>query len=282
MFDLEGYNKLKNVRIRVIFKLHNKGAYLPFHHQHILAQFLKGVLVKGGNEKFFNYECFNFSGLKGQTKISRNGLHFYSNLVTLVVSAPGQEFIDYLLEEIFEFESFELGNLQLEPLFTEIEKPVELTEETKFICISPVVPFKAKFNDDQAKRFIMPDTDEFSDLLYESTLQRLERSGQVSASDFERFKKFQIVPDKAYLQRMKESDKKFARIYSLFDNDVKYEVRGYTLPFKLYAEKEVQEFLFHCGLGNYTYKGFGMLDIANANPVDRTEKYHFQRESLTV
>lgn len=270
------------MRIRVIFKLHNRGAYLPFHHQHILAQFLKGVLVKGGDERYFNYECYNFSGLKGQTKISRNGLQYYSNLVTLVVSSLDQDFIDYLLTQIFEFESIVLGNLQVEPLFTEVEKPVDLDEETKFICISPIVPFKAKFNDEYSKRFILPETDEFSDLLYESTVQRLEKRGNFSPEDFQRFKKFQIVPDKAYLERMKEKDKKFARIYSLFDNDVKYEARGYTLPFKLYAEKEVQEFLFLCGLGNYTYKGFGMLDIANANPVDRTERYHFSKETVSV
>ena len=270
------------MRIRVIFKLQNRGAYLPFHHQHILAQFLKGVLVKGGREKYFNYDCYNFSGLKGQTKISRNGLHYYSNLVTLVISAVEQEFMDYLLEQIFEFENIEFGNLQVSPLFTEIERPVELEEETKFICISPIVPFKAKFNDDYSKRFILPETDEFSDLLYESTIQRLEKRNTYTQAGFERFKKFQLVPDKPYLDRMKEKEKKFARIYSVFDNDVKYEVRGYTLPFKLYAEKEVQEFLFHCGLGNYTYKGFGMLDIANANPIDRTERYHFAKEEATV
>ena len=68
----------------------------------------------------------------------------------------------------------------------------------------------------------------------------------------------------------------------VFENDVKYEVRGYTLPFKLYAEKEVQEFIFSCGLGNYTYKGFGMLDLANADPLERTEKYHFQKNAPTA
>ncbi|GHE72075.1 MULTISPECIES: CRISPR-associated endoribonuclease Cas6 [Roseivirga] len=270
------------MRVRVIFKLKNRGAYLPFHHQHILAQFLKGVLVKGGKEKFIHYEFFNFSGLKGQTKVSRNGLHYYSNFVTLVISASEQEFLDYLLEQIFEFEVIELGNLQVLPLFTELEKPIELTGESKFICISPIVPFKARFNDERSKRFIMPETDEFSDLLYESTLQRLERTGNYSTKDFERFKRFQVVPDMDYIERMKAKEKKFARIYSVFENDVKYEVRGYTLPFKLYAEKEVQEFIFSCGLGNYTYKGFGMLDLANADPLERTEKYHFQKNAPTA
>lgn len=270
------------MRVRVIFKLKNRGAHLPFHHQHILAQFIKGVLVKGGDEKFINYEFYNFSGLKGQTKVSRSGLHYYSNLVTLVVSSASKDFVDYLLTHLFEFDNFDLGNLQLSPLFTEVEKPIELEEETKFICISPIVPFKGQFNDENSKRFIAPDTDEFSDLLYDSTLRRLEKTGLYSIEDFERFKKFQVVPDMNYLTRMREKDKKFARIYSLFENDVKYEVRGYTLPFKLYAEKEVQEFLFHCGLGNYAYKGFGMLDLANADPTSRTEKYHFSKDAAAT
>ncbi|MCO6360716.1 CRISPR-associated endoribonuclease Cas6 [Roseivirga pacifica] len=264
------------MRVRIIFKLLNKGANLPFHHQHILAQYLKGVLLEGGESEYAEYSFFNFSALKGQTKVSRSGLHYYSNLVTLVVSSDSQGFIDYLLEQIFRFKKVDLGELQISPMYTEIEQTPEFADEMKFLCISPIVPIKASFNSQESKRFITPETDEFSDLLYESTLQRLEVTGNYSAEDFVRFKKFQLVPDEAYLQRLREKEKKFARIYSVYNQDVRYEVRGYTLPFKLYAAPEVQEFLFNCGLGNYTYKGFGMLDIANANPIERTERYRFK------
>lgn len=270
------------MRVRVIFKLINKGESLPFHHQYLLAQFLKGVLVNAAEERYLNYDFYNFSGLKGQTRISRSGLHYHSHLVTLVLSAEDSDFIDFILGHIFEMDTIHLGNLQLKPLFTELEKPVELTEDTKFICISPMVPLKAKFNDPEAKRFIHPETDEFSDLIYDSTLRRLEKTGRYSAEDFLQFKKFQILPDKAYLQRLKANDKKFARIYTLFESDVKYEVRGYTLPIQLFAAKELQEFVFHCGLGCYTYKGFGMLDLANADPKDRTERYTFDREMISA
>ena len=268
------------MRVRIIFKLNNKGAHLPFHHQHILAQYLKGVLLEGGDETYADYSFFNFSALKGQTKISRNGLHYYSNLVTLVVASDSQGFIDYLLEQIFRFEKVDLGDLNISPMYTEVEHLPEFTDEMKFLCISPIVPVKASFNSQESKRFILPETDEFSDLLYESTLQRLENSGLYTPEDFERFKKFQLIPDKDYLERLKERDKKFARIYSVYNQDVRYEVRGYTLPFKLYAAKEVQEILFNCGLGNYTYKGFGMIDIANANPIERTERYRFQSQPV--
>ncbi len=269
------------MRVRIIFKLKNKGAFLPFHHQFILAQFIKGVMVKGGNMDFINYPFYNFSGLKGQTKVSRSGLHYYSNLVTLVISAPDKEFIDYVLGLIFEFPSIQLGNLELLPLSTEIENAPTLTDQTKFICISPVVPVKSTFNGVEGKRFILPESDEFSDLLYDSTMQRMEASGQYTAEQFESFNKFQIVPDLEYLNKLREKEKKFARIYSVFDMDVKYEARGYTLPFKLYAAKEVQEFVFNCGLGQYAYKGFGMLDIANVDPVGRSKPYGFKSKEAS-
>ena len=265
------------MRVRIIFKLKNKGAFLPFHHQFILAQFIKGVMVKGGEEEYVNYPYYNFSGLKGQTKVIRNGLQYYSNLLTLVISAPDKGFIDYVLKHIFAFPNIQLGSLNVIPLSTEVEAQPELSEQTKFICISPVVPLKSSFNEEEGKRFILPESDEFSDLLYDSVMQRMEASGRYSAEKIERFSKFQIVPDLEYLNKLREKERKFARIYSVFDMDVKYETRGYTLPFKLYAAKEVQEFVFNCGLGQYTHKGFGMLDIANVNPVGRSKPYGFKR-----
>ncbi len=268
------------MRVRIIFKLKNKGSFLPFHHQFILAQFIKGVIVKGGNEKYVNYPFYNFSGLKGQTKVSRSGLHYYSNLVTLVLSAQDKAFVDYVLGLIFEFDTIPLGNLEISPLSTEIETQPDLKEDNKFICISPTVPVKSTFNGVEGKRFIMPESDEFSDLLYDSTMQRMEASGMYTAEQIESFSKFQVVPDMEYLNKLRAKEKKFARIYSVFDMDVKYEARGYTLPFKLYAAKEVQEFVFNCGLGQYTYKGFGMLDLANVNPVGRSKAYTFKKAGV--
>ncbi|AKP49578.1 CRISPR-associated endoribonuclease Cas6 [Cyclobacterium amurskyense] len=268
------------MRIRLIFSLKNKGAYLPFHHQYILAQFLKGLIVKGGQEEFFNYNYFNFSGLKGQTKVSRSGLHYYSSLVTLVVSAPDEPFIDYLLKQVFKTPKIELGNLILSPEYTEKEIEPPLETSNKFVCISPLVLLTPTFDDESGKRFINPDTDEFSDLLYESTLTRMEKSGWYNQEQMESFYKFQVVPDMVYVNKLREQQKKFARIYSVYDMDVKYEVRGYTLPFTLYAASEVQEFVFKCGLGAFTHKGFGMLDLANNMPSQRTEPYKFKREGF--
>lgn len=265
------------MRVRIIFLLKNRGASVPFHHQFLLAQMVKGLLVKGRDPRFVHYEFYNFSGLKGQTKISRNGLNFYSSRVTLVFSAPEKEFIDYFLKHLFSFPQIELGNLILVPEMVEQEFMPTISEENKFICISPVVLLEPSIFDNQGKRFISPETETFSDQLYDSTMQRLEKLGSHDSDKMSSFYKFQIVPDQGYLNRIKETQKKFARIYPVYDMDVKYEIRGYTFPFTMYAAKEVQEFSFMCGLGKYTYKGFGMLDVANADPGERSEVYEFER-----
>jgi len=104
-------------------------------------------------------------------------------------------------------------------------------------------------------------------LLYDSTIARMEASGKYTPEQLAQYYKFQLVPDKDYINRIQTSHKKFARIYPLFDSDVKYEVRGYTFPFTLYAPQPVQQFLYENGLGYFSHKGFGMLDVANADTI---------------
>ncbi|QSE96890.1 CRISPR-associated endoribonuclease Cas6 [Fulvivirga lutea] len=263
------------MRVRIVFALKNRGSHVPFHHQFMLAQMIKGILMKGQNSEMINYTLYNFSGLKGQTKVSRKGLHFYSSRVTLVLSSPNKDFIDYFLKNLFNFEQVEIGTLFLKPEAVELEESIEFEDSIKFICISPLVLLSSSFNDSTAKRFIQPDTDSFSDMLYDSTIQRMQETGRFTEEELKSFYKFQIVPDKSYLARLTAAQKKFARIYPVFDQDVKYEVRGYTFPFTMYAAPKVQEFVFHSGLGQFTHKGFGMLDVANSNPSQRVLNYEF-------
>lgn len=263
------------MRVRVIFDLKNKGAAVPFHHQYILAQLIKGLLRRGGEEKYFEYPLYNFSGLKGQTTVSKQGLHFYSSKVTLVISSPDKGFIDYLLKSLFDIPQLLIGELQLIPSGVELENMPEFKQEMKYVCLSPLVLLIPKFYDDQGKRFITPFSDVFSDLLYESTILRIQITNEFDEAALERFKKFQFVPDKDYLKKIEDAGKKFARIYPMYDQDISYEVRGYTLPFTLYAEPEVQEFIFSCGLGRYAAKGFGMLDLAHGEPGRDSHPYTF-------
>ncbi len=264
------------MRVRIVFSLKNRGAEVPFHHQHLLSQMIKGVLVSAADQRFSDFNDYNFSGLKGQTKISRKGLHFYSSRVTMVFSCFDKDFIDHFLVQLFTYPEIAIGNLKLTPESVELEElSEELSESTKFICISPVVLKKPKFQSDTAKAFIHPNLDDFSDMLYESTMERMEKSKRFDAKQIASFYKFQVSADRAYLEKLSNENKKFARIYPVYNQDIKYEVRGYTLPFTLYAAHEVQNFLFDNGLGNLTHKGFGMIDISGASKTKRITAYDY-------
>ena len=243
---------------------------MPFHHQYLLAQVIKGLLIFGPEKGYVDFNQYNFSGLKGQTKVSRKGLHYFSSKVTLVFACSDKPFMDYFLARLFEQKEIIVGNLHLMPESVEQEEPVKISDESKFLCISPIVVIPAAFNDESGKKFVSPESDEFSDLLYESTLARMEIQGKYTTEQLASFYKFQIVPDQDYIQRIQASHKKFARRYPLYDSDVKFEVRGYTFPFTLYAAKEVQQFVYENGLGHFTHKGFGMLDVANNDSIQRT------------
>ena len=250
----------------------NKGAAVPFHHQYLIAQILKGLVVTSGADEYVDYPYYSFSGLKGLTKVSREGLHYNSNRVTIVITSPNGDFVDFLVNRIFEQDEIAIGSLMITPEAVDQELSVDFGQMTKFICISPLVLLPASFNSNDGKQFIEPGSDEFSDLLFDSTVKRMEEFG-IDVDGISNLQKFQVVPDLAYINKIRQSQKKFARVYALFDRDVKYEVRGYTFPFTLYAPEEVQEFLFTCGLGHYSHKGFGMLDIANADPTKRAVGY---------
>jgi CRISPR-associated endoribonuclease Cas6 len=263
------------MRIRIIFQLQNKGAILPFHHQSLICSLLKNTF---GNSLDLNSVHFNFSGLKGQTKVGKEGLHYFSKRVTLVFSSFNVPFLDNLIQRIFLHKELSLGELILVPEFVEKEIIPSFGESSKFLCISPIVIANTK-SIAKNKEFLLPTSDEFSDLLYESTMQRMEHSGYYTTKEIESFFKFQIIPDVEYLKKIQGADKKFARIYgTIYKNEIK-EIRGYTFPFQFYAHPKVQDFIYHCGFGELTQNGFGMLDLVAQEAVKR-EIYYQPEETV--
>ncbi len=253
------------MRVRLIFRLNNKGAILPFHHQKLVHSFFQEIL---GINRSLGDQLACFSGVKGQTKISREGLSYFSRRVTVVFSSSDHELVERMITELFKHNHIMLGNLILEPEYVEEEIPPSFDEGSKFLCISPIVI--KNIDDNQSnKQFIHPSTDQFSDLLYHSVMLHMKRSGFYSAQELSSYYKFQIMPDLDYLDRLNRNDKKFARIYTLVVNGDLKEVRGYTFPFTLYAAPEVQSYVFFNGLGELSFHGFGMVDLAQNELVKR-------------
>ena len=259
------------MRVRIIFQLKNRGAVAPFHHQHLIAKMFDDMKTEiGSKEDTENMLCF--SGIKGQTKVGKRGLYYFSSRVTIVVTSHDAEFLKAILKNILSKDEISLGELILIPEGIEKEKPLDYEEKTKYVAISPIIPV-GYFgqNKSMLTNFLDPTSDEFSDYLYESTIARMESSGRFSEEEITSFYRFQVVPDHDYMTKLKRNNKKFSRIYLVEIQGEDVELRGYTLPLAIYAHPTVQQFIFECGFGDYTDKGYGLLDIANVNPLDRVE-----------
>jgi CRISPR-associated endoribonuclease Cas6 len=262
------------MRLRIVFNNDNKGGIVPFYHQYLISNLME-ELIADLPAKFRNFSSYNFSGLKGQIKVSREGLQYLSSKVTLVFSCSNQEFVDAFLSVLFRKEKIKIGELILIPDMVEREPDMSFTEEIKYVCIAPIIVSNKAIAEPDGKRFISPFTDEFSDFLYEMTISKMEESSRFPSSELSSFYKFQIVPDKEYLEKIKEGDKKFARIYPVYENGSKLELRGYTFPFTLYADRKVHEFVYENGMGAFSHRGFGMVDLADHLQKQKTVPYNF-------
>lgn len=232
---------------------------MPHYQQTLLETWLTNV--KAVSEKWHDYSLYNFSSLRGQATSQQAGLDYLPGQIKLVISSPSQAFLDFVTEQTLTQKAYKIGPLHLVTVNVQEEPIPELSDAVKYVCISPLVPSLQALEDEQiGQEFIHPQEDQFSDLLYESTMKRMEASGLYSLEEIRHFFKFQLVPDQYYLSKLKKQGKLFARIYPVRYREKEYEIRTYVLPFTLYAAIQVQEYIYTYGLGAFTEQGLGMLD----------------------
>jgi CRISPR-associated endoribonuclease Cas6 len=261
------------MRVRLVFQVVNRGGLLPFHHQRLLSEFIK-TTIRSSRQPFSGSAFYNFSGLKGQSRVTREGLFYDSAKVTFVLSAGDPGFIDNFIQALFGYEQIFLGTLLLKPFQVIKEEVYFQNESTKFVCLSPLIVISEGLPPGDLKKFISPTDSTFANLLYDSTLSRMERSGFFSPEEMVGFSQFSFEPELEYLQKSRTMDKKFSRIYQSSRRGNDLEVRGYTFPFVLKAPSAVQDFIFHSGLGEETEEGFGMVDLAERSHQTRLIPYY--------
>jgi CRISPR-associated endoribonuclease Cas6 len=254
------------MRIKISFlKVHGSSGTVPLHHQKIISAFMDEVMRElpvGSNH-------YNFSSLKGTSKVQSGQIRFLSSKVSLVMSAPEADVADQWVKKIFDRRLVSFAKLTLVPKSFEIIPDPEFKPTMKYVCISPMIPQTA-FEVDAAGNIpdaLDPRSHEFSDLFYDAVLDRMEKAG-FTPEQMADFAEFEIVPDPIYVQKIVDSHKKFARIYKNNNNQT---IFGYLLPFTLHAHPQVQKFIWECGIGLYTTQGYGMVDIVGHTPVVEEE-----------
>ena len=226
---------------------------VPLHHQKLISGFVEYVTSDYRPRPQF----YNFSSLKGTSKVKNGFMRFLSSKITLVVSSPDTNYIELMVQKIMGKDVINVGKMELKPKEYNIIDAPEFEIRTRYVCISPIVPLDPNQNEKGAQEILDPYSHKFSDILYNDILDKLERAG-FTEDELYQFAEFEVMPDKEYMSKLLDTQKKYARFYKC--NSGKPMV-GYLFPFTLHAHVEVHKFIWDCGLGTLNKEGYGMVDI---------------------
>lgn len=242
------------MRVKISFLRDQMSANtIPLHHQALLADSLYSIIDTFTTDR----SLINFSSLKGTSKIQNGFMRFLSSKVTLVVSSSREDLIEKLIAKIFEMPYLSVGKMNLMPRSHEVIPDPEFSTKMRFLCISPMILVDPRKDPERSQHTIDPTSQEFSDVLYEQTLDRMEKAGYTE-EQLNNFAEFDAQPDREYVQKLNETGKKFARFYKGADGST---MMGYLLPFTLHAHPDVQRFIWDCGAGVLNDQGYGMIDL---------------------
>lgn len=226
---------------------------IPLHHQKLLSTALHEIATAISPEPV----AFNFSSIKGTSRIQNGFMKFLSTKVTLVLSSSDENFIQKFVDEIFTRPYISIGKMNLIPKHRDIIIDPEFQKRMRYLCISPIVLLNPDLEPEKTQDMVSPVSHEFSDALFNGTLDRMEAAGYTE-DKLSQYAEFEVKPDREYVEKIQDSGKKFARFYK---SEAGNTMVGYLLPFTLYAHPDVHDFVWKNGAGVLTEQGYGMIDI---------------------
>ena len=184
-------------------------------------------------------------------------MRMLSSKVTLVISGKNKEYLDQVLKMIFERPYLTVGKMNLIPKNYDIIPDPAFQTKMRYLCISPLILFDPNKDVDKAQEQVDPTSHQFSDILYNDVLDRMEKAGYKEAQ-LNEFAEFEFMPDQDYVNKINTTGKKFARFYKSVSG---HTMMGYLLPFTLHAHNEVHKYIWEVGMGVLTEEGYGMIDV---------------------
>jgi len=245
------------MKVRFHFKRIGKGNAVPVYHQYLMAVQIREWIHAAFQDSYDSeFELYTFSSLKGLNKCESNLLFFHTNQVHIMISSPHETWLQKLADYIMTRPSFQVHEMTLTPESYETAYAPPMEWETRYVSMSPMVLFDPRHLEDAPIELLNPYSAQFSDLLFETLLDRMESFKQ-RQYDFDLYSKFQIVPDAKYIEKLKVQKKKLGRVLEAHNMKVK----AYLFPFTLYAHPDVQNFVYDAGIGALGSEGFGCLDL---------------------
>src|SRR6187401_3473792 len=185
------------MRIKISFlKVHGTNGLVPLHHQKIISSFLEDLM----RELPVKSDRYNFSSLKGTSKVQNGQIRFLSSKVSLVISSPEPEFVQKLVDMLFDRRLINFAKLTLVPKSQQVIEDPDFQTVMKYVCISPLIPQQPFVAEENLPEPLNLTTHEFSDLIYDSIIERMERT-RFTEKQMNQFAEFEITPDSSYIAK---------------------------------------------------------------------------------
>jgi CRISPR-associated endoribonuclease Cas6 len=186
------------MRVKITFlRAKDSNASVPLHHQKLVSSFVEFLITEIGQRPAF----YNFSSLKGTSKVQNGFVRFMSSKVSLVFSSNDDAFVKAFMEKLMDKKMVHIGKLMLTPkAYQVVDAPVFATQ-MKYVCISPVVLVDPQLDSQGAMEIADPTSHDFSDLLYNAVADHMEKSGYTD-EQLNAYAEFGAVPDAHYMHKV--------------------------------------------------------------------------------
>lgn len=231
VFDFS-YNKViqgfiyRNLSESIAEEIHNRG-------------------FEGGSRVF---RLFTFSRILGNYKIKENKLYFKSPFKIIISSIHNEMLNDFVSNIIKkEFLIFGENKVTIDSISVKFKPDFSDDKPVKIKMLSPVTVYSTLLTKNGGKKtyYYSPFEDEFSKLIKENLIKKYVAFYKETPN----IKDFYIKPIKV--------EKKDQTI-------VKYDgfvIKGWTGIYEIFANKEILDIAYECGIGSKNSQGFGCIEV---------------------
>jgi CRISPR-associated endoribonuclease Cas6 len=224
------------MRIKIAFDAGTE-VLLPINYNYLLASVIW---------------LFTFSQLRAQKReIKGDYINFRSSL-TWFVSSPQEEFLGSFAASLLDQRVVHINDIALQVKDVDIPKMPRFQERMYFRCLSPItMSTKREYNGQVAMHYLLPDENEFSELVRQNLIRKYEIVYGRQPID----NSFVMEFDADYIARRG----RITRLIRYKDIDI----RGVLCPFHAFGSPELMFIGYECGFGDKNSAGFGMVETSD-------------------
>ena len=252
------------MRVKLTLMATGPKTALPLNYNHAVAGLIYRTLGSASEEfatklhdegfkaERRSFKLFTFSRLfANRSRVAGNRLLLESPQVTLLVSSPVADFVEYFVSGLFQSERFNIAGAEFKLAEAETIAPPEFSERMRFRALAPITE---SVRDEQNRVRYLGLEDDWSEIIKGNLVRKHIALHGREPSD----SRLHWEWDKVYIT---EQAKRNRRPSVLIEVSEGIKVRGWLVPFTIEGSKELIEIGYEAGFGKNNAMGFGMAEV---------------------